>query len=29
MGMDKTHFEWDAAKDGINLRKHGFSFSLA
>ena len=27
--MNKTRFEWDAAKDAENQQKHGVSFSLA
>jgi uncharacterized protein len=27
--MAKTRFEWDAEKDGLNLEKHGVSFSVA
>ena len=27
--MQKTHFEWDAAKDRNNRAKHGISFSVA
>lgn len=27
--MDKTRFEWDAAKDRENQEKHGISFLLA
>jgi uncharacterized DUF497 family protein len=29
MGMDRTHFEWDSVKDGLNQQKHGVSFVLA
>jgi uncharacterized DUF497 family protein len=29
MVMDKTRFEWDSAKDGLNQQKHGVSFSFA
>ena len=27
--MKKTHFDWDAAKDQENRKKHGVSFSRA
>jgi uncharacterized DUF497 family protein len=27
--MAKTNFEWDAAKNTLNLEKHGVSFQLA
>ena len=27
--MDKTRFEWDAAKDFANQRKHHVAFALA
>jgi len=29
MGMDRTCFEWDSVKDGLNQQKHGVSFVLA
>ena len=27
--MDRTHFEWDSAKDRLNQQKHGVPFALA
>ena len=27
--MEKTHFEWDQAKDRLNQAKHGISFGVA
>ena len=27
--MDKTHFEWNQAKDRLNQTKHGISFGVA